>query len=101
MDWCTSLMAHHPDITAEATRKTNSGCMINYTATSSKTTGEPESGNTQIDIILNKVVVYSGRFSDPEYSFSGSFPAPKGAVEGDSVAVTAYSAAEWDNGGAS
>jgi hypothetical protein len=79
-------MAWTPLIEAEATCDTGSGFMINYKATSWKTTAE--GGHPQIDILLDGDVVASDPFSDPSYSFSGSVSAPKGAVEGDKVTVT-------------
>ena len=98
MGWSAASMAHHPEIIAEAACDTGSGFVINYTSTSWLTTGGSGSGNTRIDILLNGVVVDSGSFSGPDYSFSGSVPAPTNAVGGDSVIVTALAVDNWDNG---
>lgn len=97
MGWSASSLAHHPTIAAEAVCDSGSGFVINYTATSWQVSGDPGSGNDQIDIIIGGVVVESGSFDSPNYAFSGSAPAPSGAVGGDSVIVMALAVGSWDN----
>ncbi|RLD02686.1 MAG: hypothetical protein DRI65_14415 [Chloroflexota bacterium] len=97
MGWSASSQAHHPEIVASADCDTGSGFVINYTATSWQTDGEPGSGNPKIKIFFNGVVVGSGAFVAPDYSFSGSAPAPAGLVGGDLVRVKAKAVAKWDN----
>lgn len=98
MGWSTSSLAHHPTIVAEAACDTGSGFVIDYTSTSWLTTGDPGSGNSQIDILVNGLVVDTGSYTAPDYAFSGSVPAPSDAVAGDSVTITALAVAAWDNG---
>lgn len=90
-----TALAHHPNITAEAVCDTTSG-VINYTSTSWRPHGPAGNGgaNPQIDILFNGVVVDSGAYASPDYSFSGSLPAPLGAT----VIVTALAVGDWDDG---
>ncbi len=90
------VWAHHPIIEAEAVCAETGGVQINYTATSWQTTGDPGSGNPQIDIRFDGALVDSGAFADPDYSFSGS--AATTAPGGSSVVVSAIAVADWDNG---
>lgn len=89
--------AHHPEITATADCDTGSGFVINYTSTSWLTTGEPGSGNTHIDILMNGVVVGQGSYAAPDYAFSGSAAAPTDAQPGDAITMTALAVDAWDN----
>ena len=89
-----AAQAHHPEITASAVCDDTGNLVINYTATSWLTTGEPGSGNTQIDILFNDVKVAQGAFVSPTYSFSGTAPAPTGT----SALVTALVVGTWDDG---
>lgn len=99
MGWSASSQATHPTITAEAVCDVGSGFVINYTSTSWLTTGAPGSANPNIYIFFNGVLVDTGAYdSSNNYSFSGSAPAPTNAVGGDTVTVSAYAAAPWDNG---
>ena len=88
--------AHHPTIAAEAVCDTSGSLVIEYVSTSWLTTGDPGSGNSQVDILFNGVKVAQGAYLPPTYSFSGSAPAPVGT----SATVTAVATGTWDNGGA-
>ena len=74
--------------------------VVSYTATAwDGISGVPESReNSQIDIMVDKVVVESGAFSDPDYSFSGTLPLPLNLVPGDSFGVGARAIADWGDG---
>lgn len=96
--WSITALAHHPTIVAEAVCETDVGFVINYTSTSWMTDGSPGSGNPQIDILFNDVPVDSQPYEAPDYSFSGSAPAPAGSNPGDVVEVKAFAAKPWDNG---
>ena len=100
MGWSANAQAHHPNIAAEAVCETESGFVINYIATTWLPGVEPGNGagNTRIDILIDGVVVDSGSFDYPEYAFSGSVPAPSGAIGGDSLTVMALAVDSWDNG---
>lgn len=85
--------AHSPQIAAEAVCDAETGVvMINYTATS-WVLASPGGGNPQIDILFNNVKVDQGAFTSPDFSFSGSQPAPGGT----SVTVTALAVGMWDD----
>jgi len=93
--------AHHPEIAGEAVCDTLTGqTVINYTATAWEgNVGDPTSrANPQIEIYLDGVLIGTGAFSDPDYAFSGSTPAPTDAVPGDIVTLMAKAAAPWGNG---
>ena len=90
--------AHHPNISATAVCDVNSSTVIiNYTSTSWLTIA-PEGENSKIDILFNNVLVASGAYVSPTFSFSGSLPAPAGSAAGDTVVVTAFAAVPWGNG---
>src|SRR5688500_18374617 len=88
------VFAHHPTIQAEAVCDAAGQLTIEYVSTSWQTTGEPGSGNSQIDILINGVKVDQGAYVAPTYSFSGSAPAPAGT----SATVSAVAVGEWDGG---
>ena len=89
-----TALAHHPEITASAACDDEGNLVISYTATSWLTTGEPGSGNPQIDILINNIKVDQGAFASPTYSFSGTALAPAGT----SATVAALAVGTWDNG---
>ena len=92
-----TALAHHPEIFAEAICDPTTGIIsIDYVSTS-WLLADNGGANPQIDILFNGVVVDSGAYASPDYSFSGSQPAPPGATE---VIVTALAVANWDNGAA-
>ncbi|MGD9164600.1 MAG: hypothetical protein PVF13_07550, partial [Chromatiales bacterium] len=93
MGWCTSSFAHHPEIQATATCDIGSGFNINYESWSWKA----GYSNADIKILFDGVVVGFGSYTDPDYAFSGSAPAPAGVVAGGSVVVTARADANWVN----
>ena len=100
----STALAHDPKIVAEIVCEPATGAMtINYTATAwagtgSDPTNDPSRANAQIDIRLDGVVVASGAFTAPNYSFSGSIPVPAGKVAGDIIEVSAIAVANWGNG---
>lgn len=88
--------AHSPQIVADAVCDAETGIvMINYTATSWQLSS-PGGANPQIDILFNNVKVDQGAFAAPDFSFSGSQPAPGGI----SVTVTVLAVGVWDDGAA-
>ena len=89
-----TALAHHPEITASAVCDDYGILVINYTSTSWLTTGEPGSGNPQIDILINNTEVDQGAYASPSFSFSGTAPAPAGT----SATVAALAVGTWDNG---
>ncbi|WP_196137128.1 hypothetical protein [Aliikangiella sp. G2MR2-5] len=95
-----SAQAHHPEISADAVCDETTGEVnINYESwTWDSCDYYGGCGNTRIDILLNGVVIESNSFSEPDYRFSGSYPAPVGAQPGDSVSVTALAVDAWSNG---
>jgi hypothetical protein len=89
----SNALAHHPTITAAATCSAAGTAVINYTSTSwSPNAGEGE--NSQIDIRLNGVTVYSGAYVFPGNSFSGTLAAPAGTT----ATVSAVAIASWGDG---
>ena len=89
-----TALAHHPEITASAVCDDEGILVINYTSTSWLTTGEPGSGNSRIDILINNIKVGQGAYASPTFSFSGTVvPAPVGS----SATVTALAVDPWDN----
>jgi hypothetical protein len=92
-----TVSAHHPTIAAEAVCDPATGeAEIKYTSTSWSNNGA-EGENSQIDILINDVLVATGAYADPVYSFSGSHPLPT-AVAGDIVVVTALAVDDWGTG---
>lgn len=88
------VFAHHPLLSAEAVCDPAGKLVINYVSTSWLTTGEPGSGNPQIDILVNGVKVGQGAYAAPTYSFSGSTAAPAGTF----ATMAAVAVGNWDNG---
>ena len=96
-------LAHHPEIAATSVC-VDGTAIINYTATAwsgwgSDPTNDSTRENPQVDVAFDGVLVETGAFSAPTYSFSGSAPAPAGKVAGDTVQVIATAVGLW--GGAS
>ena len=90
--------AHYPDITAEVVCEAGQP-VIAYTSTAWGTgTDNPERANTHIDVLFDEVVVGSGAFVAPDYSFIGSAPVPAGKGAGDTVTVMALAVDAWGNG---
>ena len=91
-------MAHHPEITAEAVCDTSTGSVvINYTSTpwAECAVELGQCDNSQVDILVMGVLVDSGAYAFPDYSFSGSVPPPSYSEPGDLVTVTAVANAVW------
>ena len=89
-----TVMAHHPEIGAEAVCDPDTGIVtIDYTSTS-WLLSDGGGANPQIDILFNNVKVDEGEYASPDYSFSGSQPAPAG----ESAIVTALAVGSWDDG---
>lgn len=94
--------AHHPEITAEAVCE-DGAAVISFTSTAwggfgGDPTNDPSRQNSRIDITFDGVVVDSGAYDAPTYSFSGSAPAPAGKGPGDTVEVNAVAVGNWGNG---
>jgi hypothetical protein len=89
-----TALAHGPQITAEVVCGSETGvATINFTATS-WILESPGGENPQVDILFNNIKVAEGAFVPPDFSFSGSLPAPAG----DSVIVTAVTSGTWADG---
>lgn len=87
-----TAMAHWPNIRAGATC-VNGIAVISYTSTSwSSKKGEGE--NPRIDILFDNVLVGSGAYKSPGYSFSGSAFAPVAST----AVVTALAVGTWGDG---
>ena len=70
---------------------------IEYESTSwSTTVGQGE--NSQIDVSVDGVLVDSGAYAPPDFSFSGVTPAPSDASTGDILIVSAESVGAWGDG---
>ena len=94
-----SASAHHPTIVADAICDTSTGkLVINYTSTAWDGCVAESCENSQVDILVNGVVVDSSPYAAPTYSFSGSVGAPTNAGPGDSVTVTALAVGDWASG---
>ena len=89
-----SASAHGVTVTATASCDPTGSTVISYTATS--WFAGFGGANPQINILFNGVVVDTGAFSSPAFSFSGSKPAPPGQT----VIVTALVVGAWDDGAA-
>ena len=98
--------AHHPEITADIVCDDAAGVlMINFTSTAwagegTDPTNDPSRANPQIDILVDGILVTSGAYTAPTYSFSGSVPVPAGAAAGDVVEIRAVATGVWGNGDA-
>lgn len=96
--------AHNPTITAQVICDSVTGAQsIEFTSTAwagsgSDPTNDPSRANSRIDIRLDGVVVTSGAYTAPAYSFSGSVPVPAGKVAGDVIEVSALAVDAWGNG---
>src|SRR5690349_14091272 len=82
----------HPTITASAVC-VGGTAVINYTV-GSFTGSDPSGQNTEVDVLVNGVVVASAPLVLPTLSFSGSTPAPAGT----SAIVTALAVGTWGDG---
>lgn len=92
--------AHHADITAAVVCDDSGAAVIQYTSTAwagwgSDPTNDPTRENPQIDIAFDGVVVGTGAFVAPTYSFSGSAAVPAGKSAGDTVYVTTTAVGMW------
>lgn len=81
--------AHHPSITASAVCDDSGGLVINYTASANAAYE-----HSDVRILLNGSVMYSGQFRAPTYAFSGTLEAPTGTSA--VVGLLAYGL--WDDG---
>lgn len=94
-----SAYAHHPEISAEAIcDDIHGGYVVNYSSQAWSGCSVSSCMNDQVDILINNVVVASSAYSDPDYAFSGTHPAPVGSQPGDVVQVTALAVGDWGNG---
>ncbi len=90
-----------PIMTAEVVCDSDTGLyVVSYTATSwNGIAGVPESReNSQIDIMINKVLVESGAFTAPDYALSNNLPIPIDVGPGESFAIGARAIADWGDG---
>lgn len=90
-----------PILTAEVVCDENTGLfVVSYVATSwDGLPGVPESReNSQVDIMIDKVIVESGAFTAPDYEFSNSLPIPINVGPGESFAIGARAIADWGDG---
>jgi len=87
-------LAHHPEISAVAVCDENNELVIEYTSTAWASSNPLKRANSRIDILVNNVVVASGAYVNPTFSFSGSTEAPPGT----SATVTALAVANWGDG---
>jgi hypothetical protein len=98
-----AAQAHWPTITATIVCDLETGdVIINFTSTAwpgngPDPTNDPSRANPHIDITLDGVVVTSGAYVAPSYSFSGSFTLT-GKSPGDVVEVAAVAVGTWGNG---
>jgi hypothetical protein len=96
-----TALAHHPTIVAEAVCDPATGATeIYFTSTAwegwgGDPTNDPSRANSQIDITFDGVVVDSGAYVAPDYSFDGHAPIPAGKGEGDTVEVSAVAVGDW------
>jgi hypothetical protein len=89
-----------PTITAAARCDDTGQAVIDYSSTAwpGQNSSDPDRANSHIDIAFNGVVVANGAYVAPDFSFSGSAPAPAGTVPGDVVVVTATAVGSWGSG---
>lgn len=95
--------AHSPTLDAEVVCADDGATAIQYTSTAwTPTNGDPTNdsrrANSQVDIALEGIVVDSGAYVAPTYSFSGSVPLPAGAQVGDVLWMSATAVADWGGG---
>ena len=96
-----SAWSHHPTIAGEVVCDETEGVFeVNYTSTAWEGyPDEPASReNPHIDILMNGIVVDSGAYAAPDFSFSGTLAAPDGTEAGDIITLAAVARAEWGNG---
>jgi hypothetical protein len=98
-----SAQAHWPNITANVVCDLETGeLIVNFTSTAwpgegPDPTNDPSRANPQINITLDGVVMTSGVYAAPTYSFSGSFMLT-GKAPGDVIEVGAVAVGTWGNG---
>ena len=92
------VSAHSPNIAAEVVCDEAGNPVIEFTSIAWGDTIDVARENPQIEILFDGVVVFSGAYTPPTYTFSGSAPAPAGKGAGDTVEVTAFAAANWGSG---
>ncbi len=95
--------AHSPGLEAQVVCADEGGPAIQYTSTAwTPADGDPTDdlrrANSQVDIALQNVVVDSGAYVAPSYSFSGSIPLPDGAQVGQLLLMSATAVADWGGG---
>jgi hypothetical protein len=94
-----SANAHHPEIVAEAFCDPATGeFFIEYTSTPWADCSGLSCENTRVDILFNGVIVDSGAYAGPDYSFTNTLPVPAGSEVGDVISVTALAVDDWGNG---
>ena len=88
--------AHYPDIAANAYCDYDDyNYYIDWTASSwCNIAGDLNCEHSNIEVSVNNVLIATGAFAPPDFSFSGTYPAP----EGSQATVTAYANGRWEGG---
>lgn len=91
-----SAFAHHPEIQATARCDyTDYNYYIDWISTSWCTYENDQCKNDNIEISVNNIVVATGAYESPDFSFTGTYPAPEGGTQ---AVVGAFAAGDWLNG---
>ena len=91
-----TALAHHPEIGATAyCDYSDYNYYIDWTSSSWCKSDANECKNDAIEIYVNNMLIETGAFTSPAFSFSGTYPAPEG---GSQATVKAFAAEPWLNG---
>ncbi len=88
--------AHYLTVTGAFACDDTGKLVMNYTVSSWTQGVAGENPNVQISV--NGVVVATGAFESPAYSFSGSIPVPTNLGAGDPITFSAVAVANWGDG---
>lgn len=97
----SNAWAHHAEISGVAVCDEASGnyridwVAMAWEGNGSDPTNDPSRQNDLVDVRMDLVLIGSGAFNAPDYSFSGMADAPDGAT---SVALLTRAVANWGNG---
>ncbi len=89
--------AHASDITAEVVC-VDGALVIDYTSTAWDGPTPESRTNPQVHIIMRGVVVDTGAYAPPDFSFSGQIPLPADLEPGEWVFLAVDAVADWGDG---
>jgi hypothetical protein len=92
-----SAFAHHADLSGQFICGPDK-LYLEYTASAWETDDPASRENPQVEIYADGILVQTGAFAAPDYSFTGMVPVPESAAVGDMIALQAVVVGTWGNG---